>query len=307
MGKINPIRFSTKCTDDESDFLYYGKRYYNPSTGRWLSRDPVGEGGGRNLYGFAANNAVNMVDLWGLLIKCKCPEPYFDGNGLADKYVKGADNTYSVKPGASAPSGGTGFILWRMLLTPRKFSVFNSDVEQLKKHVEAREKIVRNALNANFGFDPANRLSKEQLDQLKADPGGFYDRVNGTGLELGCAAVTMIIFESGNLLSVKHIRKYDGIWIPGDWGYIRNKAQERNPSNWRQGFEGENVIHTGVSGSEEMFWGHFTSGPHGADPEKKWFHDIIHEWPKNGSLNGEAGDPKWKSEIKGPGIGMYPN
>src|SRR6266487_1220596 len=49
----SPFRFSTKYTDAESDFLYYGFRYYNPSTGRWLSRDPIAERGGPNLYLFA--------------------------------------------------------------------------------------------------------------------------------------------------------------------------------------------------------------------------------------------------------------
>lgn len=39
----SPFRFSTKYTDDESDFVYYGYRSFNPSTGRWLSRDPIGE------------------------------------------------------------------------------------------------------------------------------------------------------------------------------------------------------------------------------------------------------------------------
>jgi RHS repeat-associated protein len=67
MGKTNPIRFSSKYTDDESDFLYYGYRYYNPSTGRWLSRDPIGVRGGRNLYAFTQNNSVNRVDPHGLI------------------------------------------------------------------------------------------------------------------------------------------------------------------------------------------------------------------------------------------------
>jgi RHS repeat-associated protein len=62
MGKTNPIRFSTKYTDDESDFLYYGHRYYNPSTGRWLNRDPIGEEGGSNLYGFVGNQPINKTD-----------------------------------------------------------------------------------------------------------------------------------------------------------------------------------------------------------------------------------------------------
>jgi len=42
----NPFRFSTKFTDRETGFLYYGFRYYNPETGRWLNRDPVDEQGG---------------------------------------------------------------------------------------------------------------------------------------------------------------------------------------------------------------------------------------------------------------------
>ena len=37
MAKANPFRFSTKYQDDESDLLYYGYRYYKPSTGTWLS------------------------------------------------------------------------------------------------------------------------------------------------------------------------------------------------------------------------------------------------------------------------------
>jgi len=62
MAKMNPFRFSTKCQDDETHLLYYGYRYYNPSTGSWLSRDPIGEEGGLNLYGMVDNNPHNAVD-----------------------------------------------------------------------------------------------------------------------------------------------------------------------------------------------------------------------------------------------------
>jgi RHS repeat-associated protein len=41
MAKMNPLRFSTKYNDDESDLLYYGYRYYKPSTGTWDNRDPM--------------------------------------------------------------------------------------------------------------------------------------------------------------------------------------------------------------------------------------------------------------------------
>jgi RHS repeat-associated protein len=61
MAKANPLRFSTKYQDAETDLLYYGYRYYNASIGRWLSRDPIAE------WAFGLNGPVNGVDLPPLL------------------------------------------------------------------------------------------------------------------------------------------------------------------------------------------------------------------------------------------------
>ena len=66
MAKANPIRFSTKYDDDESDLLYYGYRYYKPSTGTWLSRDPREEYGGKNLYAFVNSDPLDKNDRLGL-------------------------------------------------------------------------------------------------------------------------------------------------------------------------------------------------------------------------------------------------
>jgi hypothetical protein len=46
--------------------FYYGFRYYDPETGRWPNRDPIGERGGYNLYGFVGNDGVNAWDYLGL-------------------------------------------------------------------------------------------------------------------------------------------------------------------------------------------------------------------------------------------------
>lgn len=35
--------------------------YYDPVQGRWCSRDPIGEQGGVNLYGFVGNDGVDDV------------------------------------------------------------------------------------------------------------------------------------------------------------------------------------------------------------------------------------------------------
>jgi len=62
MAFVNPFRFSTKFHDDETGFICYRFRYYNPSAGRWISRDPLDERAGLNLYGFCLNNGVNALD-----------------------------------------------------------------------------------------------------------------------------------------------------------------------------------------------------------------------------------------------------
>ena len=62
----NPFQFSTKYTDFETDLVYYGYRYYSPDIGRWISRDPIEEQGGFNLYAFVNNDPVNHWDMLGL-------------------------------------------------------------------------------------------------------------------------------------------------------------------------------------------------------------------------------------------------
>ncbi|MEQ1935470.1 MAG: RHS repeat-associated core domain-containing protein, partial [Fimbriimonadaceae bacterium] len=42
--------------------------FYNPSTGRWLSRDPIEEKGGMNPYCFNCNDGVRRWDYLGLLV-----------------------------------------------------------------------------------------------------------------------------------------------------------------------------------------------------------------------------------------------
>ena len=62
MSTVIPFGFSTKYNDNETGLLYYGFRYYNPNTGRWISRDQIEENGGANLYGFAGNDPIGRID-----------------------------------------------------------------------------------------------------------------------------------------------------------------------------------------------------------------------------------------------------
>ncbi|MGE0269234.1 MAG: RHS repeat domain-containing protein [Candidatus Omnitrophota bacterium] len=65
LANSNPYRFSTKYLDSEYGLYYYGYRYNEPATGRWLSRDPIEEDGGINLYGFVMNSPIIHYDVLG--------------------------------------------------------------------------------------------------------------------------------------------------------------------------------------------------------------------------------------------------
>lgn len=57
---------STKYTDSETGLLYYGYRYYSPGLGRWISKDPMQESGGHNVYAYILNEPISNMDPLGL-------------------------------------------------------------------------------------------------------------------------------------------------------------------------------------------------------------------------------------------------
>lgn len=60
-------RFSSKRVDEETGFINFGRRYYSPETGRWVTPDPIGREGGPNLYAYVMNNPLTHIDLYGLM------------------------------------------------------------------------------------------------------------------------------------------------------------------------------------------------------------------------------------------------
>ena len=59
------MRFSTRYFDDEAGLYYFGHRFYSPRIARWLTRDPIEEDGGLNLYAYCVNNPIMLSDKLG--------------------------------------------------------------------------------------------------------------------------------------------------------------------------------------------------------------------------------------------------
>lgn len=63
-----PYMFSTKPDYQVYGKIYFGYRWYDLSCMKWMTRDPSGEEGGLNLYGFASNSPINDIDDLGLWV-----------------------------------------------------------------------------------------------------------------------------------------------------------------------------------------------------------------------------------------------
>lgn len=58
----NPWQFASKRFDPSLNLIYFGKRYYDPITGRWVTTDPAGFEDSFNPYQYALNNPFRYYD-----------------------------------------------------------------------------------------------------------------------------------------------------------------------------------------------------------------------------------------------------
>ena len=135
VSQIGPLadafrfRYSTKSFERETGLYYYGKRFYVPILGRWLSRDPLEEDGGVNIYVSCENNMVRDVDPFGEEVKDRrttkwekvgdsdisefhtynCME--FGGHGDRDQYVK----HFTEKAFNCMPESYRSYFVWGLI------------------------------------------------------------------------------------------------------------------------------------------------------------------------------------------------
>ena len=62
----NPFLYTGQELDKETGFYHLRARHYAPSLGKFLARDPIGYGGGANLYAYCGGDSINFTDPSGL-------------------------------------------------------------------------------------------------------------------------------------------------------------------------------------------------------------------------------------------------
>lgn len=85
------LRFSGQYEDKETGLYYNHHRYYDPTTGRYITPDPLGLAGEENLYTYVGNSPIHYNDPVGLLLFA------FDGTGNQDYGIPPNQHSNVVK------------------------------------------------------------------------------------------------------------------------------------------------------------------------------------------------------------------
>lgn len=66
-SQVSDLTYAGGLYDEHTGFIRFGARDYDPISGRWTAKDPIGFAGGQsNLYEYVLNDPVNLVDINGL-------------------------------------------------------------------------------------------------------------------------------------------------------------------------------------------------------------------------------------------------
>jgi len=140
-------------------------RAYHPEIGRWLSRDPIREKGGLNLYAFVGNNPVNWVDPLGLQTESEgdTPEATVPGPSKWQQFLDKVEE-FKVKMGEFKDKmGELGKKITIKLMEP----IFGEDCDIGKMNDPAQNKREDLQKKPREGLEILKKLSKPLLGIMK--------------------------------------------------------------------------------------------------------------------------------------------
>ncbi len=267
LAKANPFRWSTQYTDDETDLVMYPARPYSPSTGRWLSRDPIGEAGGVNLTAFTHNDLVNLIDPFGLWTRDGWSGGWASYTGTATaecgdtlselaRLITGRASDWSALGISDKIKAGQKVNIAPLLVVSE---------DRMRKNVVSATK----SFSASFGLPvtPSQGTGSAQVNQ-------FFS--GSTDVQSDCTGAGYLVQAKG-LLDTISASDFDALryrynTFPrvgrdstlsqlklGDWTYFKNYDDYPAGHAW----QGENVIKVG----NDQYWGF----PKGTLSQSAWY------------------------------------
>jgi RHS repeat-associated protein len=197
MAGVNPFRWSTKYWDSETDFVYYGHRYYSTSLGRWINRDPIEEEGGINLYAFVKNRPLIEFDATGL-------------TGTALDTEAGASGSASIQSGGGSQAST---FLRQVRQWADEFNDFQQIASEVMDVLENGDDLLiavleasnQNAAKARGGESARARVGRAAHDLY--NPGNNYNIKSKAWLDGGKLRPDAIDFVRGIVRELKPLTK----------------------------------------------------------------------------------------------------
>lgn len=166
----NVYGFTGEPFDGSTESYYLRARHYDPGTGRFTQADPLGYGGGDNLYAYAGNNPTTLTDPTGLCPACAVVgalwviaevglslyDAYETGSTLLNPSTSVGEKALTVgffAAGLVGPGGGYGVARHRFLQV-----AFDVDIDDIRHASRSRHKTQANTvLKEALDSDPAFR------------------------------------------------------------------------------------------------------------------------------------------------------
>ena len=166
---VNNLRFAGQYFDAETELHYNWHRYYDPSTGRYLTVDPIGLEGGINLFSYANGNPVNVIDPIGFMGRKPDPADLNNAKKIVE-FIEAIEKNPKVNPKSLIPKDSTlpmvllldamsKSSICKQMLTVSNCSQFEGKMESCRLELYGKY----NVITSHF-YDASGAVAEEIFD-----------------------------------------------------------------------------------------------------------------------------------------------